>query len=266
MTNASICWSLIVASIKGQMQYRTNFLLEAAFGLFFQTVGFLFVWIVVGQFQALGGWSLDEITFLFGMRSMAHGMWLLLFSRLFSIDSQVRMGDYDRMLLRPIPAMLQLMFSSFRATIIGDVAGGVVLLWIGIAAVDIAWTPAKMAFLVAALIGGGLLDGAFQLGAASLTFRFLETFPLRILFDTFFSRYGNYPTSIFDRPARFALTWLVPVAFMAWVPASVLLDRTASLPFPAWLAWCSPLLGVVLVILAFKLFIGESRHYQSAGS
>jgi ABC-2 type transport system permease protein len=90
--------------------------------------------------------------------------------------------------------------------------------------------------------------------------------PIRIFFDDVFNTFGGYPTSIFNRPTQVALTWIVPVAFVAWLPSTVLLDRTDELPFPAWVAWCSPLLGVAAISVAAWLFLRESRHYQSSGS
>lgn len=122
---------------------------------------------------------------------------------------------------------------------------------VGLAIVDIEWTPAKVLFLIASLIGGAMLDGAFQLGPASITFRYLDSMPLRMVFDNVFSQFGGYTLSILERTARGFLTFIVPLAFMAWVPATVLLERTDELPFPGWLAW---------------LFRRESRHSQSAGS
>ena len=248
------------------MQYRMNFLMDVGFGLLFQSLGFVFVWIVAGQFDAIGGWTLSEITLLYGLRLTAHGIWLLFFSQLFSIDRQVQQGEYDRMLLRPIPALLQLMFGRFRVTVLGDFLGGAILLGIGFAIVDIDWSVSKTLFLVAALVGGAALDGAFQLGPAALTFRYLDSMPLRVIFDSMFMRFGGYPVSIFDRPARFLITYLVPLAFMAWVPATILLDKTGDLPFPVWIAWCSPAIGAGLLVIAVSVFLKESRHYQSAGN
>jgi len=248
------------------MQYRLNFLMDVGFGLLFQSLGFVFVWIVVGQFDAIGGWSLGEITLLYGLRLAAHGIWLLLFSQLYSIDRQVQQGEYDRMLLRPIPALLQLMFGRFRVTVLGDLLGGSVLLGIGLVAVDIDWSVPKVLFLLATLFGGAALDGTFQLGPAALTFRYLDSMPLRVIFDSMFMYFGGYPVTIFDRPARFLITYLVPLAFMAWVPATILLDKTSDLPFPVWIAWCSPAIGAGLLAIAVRIFLKESRHYQSAGS
>ncbi len=175
------------------MQYRLNFLIEVAFGLVFQSIGFVFIWVVLGRFQAIAGWSLNDVTLLYGMRLTSHGIWLLMFSRLFGIDRIVQQGEYDRMLLRPMPAMLQLMFSSFRVAVIGDVIGGCLLLTVALTIVEIDWTPAKVIFLIASLIGGAMLDGAFQLGPASLTFRFLDSWPLRLTFDTVFTSLAATP-------------------------------------------------------------------------
>jgi ABC-2 type transport system permease protein len=89
---------------------------------------------------------------------------------------------------------------------------------------------------------------------------------LRIIFDNMFMKFGGYPVTIFDRPARALITYLVPLAFMAWAPATILLDRTSELPFSVWIAWCSPLIGAVLLAVAAWVFMRESRHYQSAGN
>ncbi len=266
MTTVALCWALITASVRGQMQYRLNFLIEIAFGLVFQSLGFVFIWIVLGQFQAIGGWSLNEVTLLYGMRLTSHAIWLVMFSRLFAIDQIVQQGEYDRVLLRPMPPMLQLMFGSFRMAVLGDMIGGLLLLTVALGIVDIDWTPGKVVFLVASLIGGAMLDGSFQLGPASLTFRFLDSWPARLMFDTVFTQFGGYPLTILDRAARSFLTFVLPLAFMSWVPATVLLDRTAELPFPGPVAWGSPVVGLVLLSAASWLFHRESRHYQSAGS
>lgn len=266
MAMMAICWSLVTASIRGEMQYRLNFLIEIAFDLVYESVGFVFIWIVLGQFEAIEGWTLRDVTLLYGLRLAGHGLWSLLFSRLLLFDELVQQGDYDRMLLRPMPSILQLMFGGFRIAAFGDALGGIVLLTVAITISGIEWTAAKALFLIAAVIGGAMLDGAFQLGPAALTFRFLNSSAFRGFFDNLFSQYGGYPLSIFERKVRTMLTFVVPLAFMAWVPSTVLLERTDELPFPAALAWASPLAGAALLWVALRIFQRESRQYQSAGS
>jgi ABC-2 type transport system permease protein len=263
MYTLSICWSLVWASIRGQMQYRVSFLMEVAAGLAYQSVGFLFIWAILARFQSLGGWSLGEIALLYGMRLSAHGLYMLFFSSFFRIDDFVREGGYDRLLVRPTPPLLQLMFTSVRVTVLGDFFGGVIILGASLTRVDIDWTPANVVLLVLVLIGGALIDGAFQVGPAALTFRFLESWTLRVIFDDIFSRFGSYPTSILDRPVRNVLTFILPMAFMAYLPAAALLGRDTYLP--VWFGWLAPVVGVVAFGLALWLFVRASRGYQSSG-
>lgn len=265
MTLASICWQAVLASLRGEMQYRASFLIQLLFGIFFQTVGFIFVAVVLTRFEAVGGWGLWEVGLLYGIRLTGHGLWLIAMNQLFRFDWIIQEGGWDRYLIRPLPLWAQLMFTEFRIAPLGDLIGGVTLLAVAIARTGIDWTPAMVAFLVLAVVGGALIDGAFQLGAAAFAFRYLETLPMRIVFDDLQGRFASYPMLIFDRPLRAFLTWIVPMAFMAWVPATVLLGRTAELPFPAWLAWVSPLVGFVLMAIAIRLFVRLSRQYQSAG-
>lgn len=266
MRSFLVCWSLITASIRGEMQYRFNFLVEIAFGLVYQSIGFVVILTILGQFESIGGWSLGDVTLLYAIRMMGQAVWALSFSRILLIDEIIQEGEYDRILIRPLPAMLQLMFGSFRVAVFGDVLGGVILLVVALTIAEVDWSTAKVAFLVASIMGSAALTGAFQLAPAALTFRYLQTSTLRAFFENLFSQFSGYPLSLFERRVRALLTFLVPVAFVAWVPGAVLLDRTDTLPFPAWVAWSSPLVGIVLLAGAWRLFIRESRNYQSSGT
>ncbi len=265
-TMAGICWALVRAGLREEMQFRVNFVIEVAFGLVYQTVGFAFIWVVLGRFEAIGGWTLQDVTLLYGIQLMGHALWAPAFSRIINLQWMVQVGEFDTMLIRPLPIALQFMFGGFRIAVLGDVLGAVILLTIGVGSAGIDWTLPKAGFLALAVVGSGLVRGAFELAISALAFRYLATGSAGWLTSTMFSQFGAYPLDIFERRTRQLLTWVIPVAFVAWAPAAVLLDRTASLPFPAWVAWCTPLLGVALMTAAWRLFLHESRQYQSSGS
>ncbi len=265
MRLARICWHTALASIRGEMQYRSSLIMSLLFGFLFQSIGFIFVAVVLTRFEAVGGWGLWEVGLLYGIRLSAHGLWTVSMNQLFRFDQMIQQGEWDRFLVRPVPVWAQLMFTEFRIPPLGDFLSGVVLLAIALSPVGIDWHPALVVFLLLAIVSGALIDGAFQLGAAAFAFRFLETLPIRIVFDDLQGRFGSYPMSVFDRPWRIFLTWVIPMAFMAWIPSTVLLGRTAELPFPEWIAWTSPLIGCGLMTIAIGLFVRQSRHYQSAG-
>lgn len=261
-----ICWALVRAGMREEMQFRANFLIKVTFGLVYQTIGFAFIWVVLGKFQAIGGWTLHDVMLLYGIQLMGHALWSLAFSRIINVQGMVQEGEFDTMLVRPMPIALQFMFGGFRIAIVGDVVAAMILLGVGLRTANIDWTPAKAVFLVLAVIGSGLVRGAFDLAGCALVFRSLVSGWVQFATASLFGQFGAYPIDIFARRARQLLTYVIPVAFVAWVPSTVLLDRTDVLPFPAWIAWCTPGLGVVLMTFAWWLFLRESRQYQSSGS
>lgn len=257
---------MAVTSVRGEMQYKVSFMLSLVFGLIFQSVGFVFVAVILTQFDTLGDWSLWQVGLLYGLRLTSHGLWTVSSSQMMRWDSIIMEGLWDRFLIRPVPLWAQIMFTEVRIPALGDLLSGLAILIAALVNVDIGWSPAKIAFLIISIPGAALIDGAFQVAAASFTFRYLQSMPLRIILDDFQGRFASYPVDIFDRPIRYFLTWIVPMAFMAWVPATVLLDRTDTLPFPGWVAWCSPLIGFTLCYLAIQLFRYQARFYQSSGN
>lgn len=257
--------TLSVAAVRAQLQYRANLLLMVLGGFAYQAVGFAFIWIVMERFGSIGGWTLGEVVFLYALRLCAHGLWLCFFNQIVHVDQVVREGEFDRYLVRPLNPLVQLITRGFALTTLGDLAGGIALLVVASALLDVDWSPPAIAYMVLAIIGGGLVEASVQLFLGSLGFRLLSTSGMRYLGDDLFSTFGPYPLKIFPTAVRFGLTFVMPLAFVAYLPAAVLLGRTGELSVPAPVAYLAPLLGGVLIVLAYRFWRYQSRFYSSSG-
>jgi ABC-2 type transport system permease protein len=266
MDKIAITFALATASLRSEFQYRANAISSVIGGMLYQLTGFLVVFIIVDRFNSIGGWSLSEITFLYGMRLTSHGIFYLCFSQLFDLDRVLISGEFDRFLVRPIHPLLQIFTRKLRVNCFGDLIGGIALLIAAAPRVAIDWTPLTIGFLVLAVIGGALVEGSVQITLSSLSFRFLNALAVRTTANEIFNQYGNYPQRIFPTALQYALTFLLPVAFVAWFPASALLDRTGDLIVPGWLAWLAPLVGLGAFLVALRIWHRASRGYQSSGT
>ena len=262
----AITLALGLASLRSEFQYRANALSSVLGGILFQITGFVVVWIIVDRFNQIGGWTLSEMTFLYGMRLTSHGIFYLCFSQMFELDGVLISGEYDRFLVRPLSPLVQLFTRKLRVNCFGDLIGGIALLAVATPRVDIAWTPLAAAFLVLAVIGGALVEGAVQVTLGSLSFRFLNLIAVRAMVNEVFNQYGNYPQKIFPTGLQLVLTFALPVAFVAYFPASVLLERTNEIIVVPWLAAVAPLVGLALYLVALRIWQRASRGYQSAGT
>lgn len=266
MERIDVILTLAGASLRSEFQYRANVVTSIIGGLIYQLTGFLVVWIIVDRFTALGGWTLPEITFLYGMRLTSHGIFYATISQMFEFDRVLINGEFDRFLVRPMSPLLQVLTRKLRVNCFGDLLGGIALLIAAGRGVDVDWSPASLGLLAAAVVGGALVEGSVQIAMSSLSFRYLNTLQLRVAANEIFNVYGNYPIRIFPGLMQYLLTFVLPVAFVAYLPASVILDKTDDLHVAPWFGVVAPLVGVTLFLIALRIWHRQSRHYQSAGT
>lgn len=265
MSTLTICFSFWIAAFKGRMQYRANFIIGILMGIVFQCTGFVFIWVVLSRFQSVGGWSLGEIAFLYGLRLVMHALNGFFSGALFNLQWELRQGDFDRYLVRPMAPLLQMISQHPPSSALGDLIGGIMLFVAATTLVTVGWTASTIGFLILAIIGGALIEFALRLLSASLSFRFMASEPALHLVDTIFSEFGNYPLAIFGNVLQFLLTYALPLAFMVYFPAAILLNRGNELQIHPAFAYASPLVGLIWFGLGVLVFQHEMRHYKSAG-
>lgn len=265
MNTMRITATLWVAGLRSGMEYRVNFIVEALMGLAWQGVGFAMITVVLARFESIAGWTAGEVAFLYGLRMMALALCGFGTGRIWWLQYMVRNGTFDSLLIRPVPPLLQLLTADVPLSSFGELAGGAALIFAAARMMNFAWTPLAVLYLALAAIGGGLILLAIRLLLVSFTFRLLMVDGLMGIFDNLFNEFGTYPLSIFDSTLRALLTFVVPVAFMAYLPATVLLQRTTELQMHALIAVGAPLAGVAWLALAVWVFKREMRNYASSG-
>lgn len=256
---------LLGGAFRATAQYRANIFSHMAAGAAFQTIGLIGLWVILNRFGDVGGWSITDVALMYGLRLTAHAVWAVPLNQLMDIEHQVREGQFDRYLVRPANPLVQLLTGRVRLNVFGDLLAGLILLIVAATRADVDWTPARLGFLVLAILGGAMIEGGFQLGMSGLAFRTMGAQEMRFTVDTIFNLYGNYPTRIFSVPGQVALS-ILPVAFVAYLPVCVLLGRDSGLPLPAWAGHATPAVGLLLATGGYLFWRSQLRNYQGAGS
>jgi len=76
----------------------------------------------------------------------------------------------------------------------------------------------------------------------------------------------QYPPTVFAKELVRGVTFIVPLAFVSWLPALYLLDRPYPLDLPRWLAWMPPLVALACCALASAAWRAGLSSYRSTGS
>lgn len=253
-------------AVRGEMQYRFNFIMLCILGLVYQGGGIAFVWVVLRTFDTIAGWTFGEVAFLYALRLLAHAAWAVPFHQLEFMDGTIREGRFDRYLVRPLNPFLQVITTRFQMNVVGDVVAAILMFVLAVNLVSIDFSPLNILYLVLAVIGGALAEGAAKVFVSSLSFRFVQTWAANRLADNIYLMFGSYPTNIFGPVLAWGLTWVVPVAAVAYLPSSLLLDKTGDLHVPAVVAIAAPLIGAVWFTVAYWWWHRQVRGYQSVGA
>jgi ABC-2 type transport system permease protein len=72
--------------------------------------------------------------------------------------------------------------------------------------------------------------------------------------------------AVYARWFRRLLTFVVPLACVAYYPGLAILGRADPLGAPNWLGWISPVAGFAFLALSFAAWRVGVRHYASTGS
>lgn len=258
---------LVRASLGGQARYPASALM-LTLGQFLGTgIEVVAVWALFHRFGAVQGWTLGEVAVFYGLVNCMFALADAL-GRGFDVlgTEFLRTGAFDRLLLRPRPLALQLMGHDFRISRLGRLLQGVLVLAFGSVQAGIAWTPAAVAVALFALAGGVALFLGILVLQGTLSFWTVESLEIANVLTYGGVQAAQYPLALYAQWFRRVLTFLVPLACVAYYPVLAILGKPDPLGAPAWAGWVSPLAGFVFLAAAFGAWRRGVRHYASTGS
>lgn len=262
---ARVYFALQRASFQASMAYRANVIIMILTGAIWQGGGLAMVLVVLLHFHALDGWDFRDVAFLYGMRLMAHAAWLTPIGSLSNFDFVVRYGDFDQMLLRPVNLFLQACSRPRYFMGIGDAALALGVFGTALYYVPIHWTVVKVLLCVLFIAAGGLIESSVWVAVSALSFRFTSTAQIGSLTDGSIATMSSYPLNIFSAGTQRVFTFGIPIAFVAYLGAALLLGKTSGMVVPSWAAYLSPAVGATMFALAYWFWTAQAHHYQSTG-
>lgn len=259
---------LLRVQIRSQLQYPTSFILE----VFSSTIimGFFFISFALTftRFDQIGGWSLGEVAFIWGITDFSFGVMDMVFSG-FDYDTfgpMVRRGRFDQLLLRPVNITLQVLGSRFVLRRLGRIFEGVIIFIYSLSLINIQWTLEKILYIPIIALSQVLFFGSLFIFGATTTFWTMERLEILNIFTYGGSEIMSYPMHIFPRAIRLVFTFLVPAIFMSYFPAVYILGKSDPLNAPGFVSFIAPLLGLGMLAIALRFWQFGIRNYQSTGS
>nr|WP_323446301.1 ABC transporter permease [Streptomyces sp. YSPA8] len=260
-------YRLIVAMwIRATMTYRASFALTTFASFAVTAFDFVAILLMFSHVDRLGGYSLAEIAVLYGTVGTAFGLTDLTLGSVDRLGRRIRDGTLDTLLVRPAPVLAQFAADRFALRRLGRITQGLVVLGYGLLTVDVDWTFLKVLMVPMMVLTGAAIFGAVFVGGAAFQFWAQDAAEVQSAFTYGGSTLLQYPPTVFARDLVRGVTFVVPLAFVNWLPALYVLGRPYPLDVPQWLAFAPPLVAAVVWWPAALAWRAGLRSYRSTGS
>ncbi|NJD02200.1 MAG: ABC transporter permease [Ruminiclostridium sp.] len=259
--------SFIKVRFQELFQDRISFILstivmEASYG-----ADFLLIWLIVYKFRTIGVWGPYEIMFLFALNLMSYSVaGFFLFHPTTRLSSMVRTGRFDEVLTKPLNAFTYLMFRDFNPGYISHIALNIALMIFCIIKLGLSVTLVNVLFLILTIISGALIQGAGFIFTSVPSFWMVQNNFLMetIMYDLKY--FIRYPISIYNKFIQIILTFIIPYAFINFYPAQFFLKKNDFLIFHPVFQFLSPVVGILLILGAYRFWLFGISKYESTGS
>ena len=253
-------------SVRSQMEYRGSFIMQSIGHFLITCVEFLTIGMLFDRFGGIEGWTLPEVGLFYGMVNTAFALSDAAARGFDQFGTMVKSGDFDRLLLRPRSAALQVAGQELTLRRVGRLLQGLAVLAWSSVSLSIAWTPAKILFLAGTVLCGMCLFFGVIVLQATAAFWTVETLEMFNTLSYGGVQTGQYPLTIYQRWFQRFFTFVVPLAAVTYFPAVAILGRDDPLGTSRIFQHVVPLIGVAFLAVSLQAWKIGVRHYRSTGS
>src|SRR5271154_5789625 len=213
---------------KVRVSYRGDFLISLATSIAATAFSLGFVIVLFQKAPQLKGWRFEEVLFLYGFSMIPYGLFNVLSLNLYDFgNTYIMEGKFDRVLLRPISSLFQVLFEVFRIESLQEVATGLYCMGWAAHRLGISWTFGKIALLCFFGLCAAVIYISIFVMLTTVSFRFEDRVGVHPPVWNVIA-FGRYPLTIYNGAVQFILCWVIPFGLASFYPSVRLLGRTVN--------------------------------------
>jgi len=247
---------------KVRMGYKADFFIAVFSSMAATVLGFGFVLVLFSKIPRLQDWSFYEVLFLYGFSLIPLGFFNVVSWNLYEFgDIYIIQGRFDRILLRPVDTLFQILFEKFRLESLQEVITGIVVVAICVRRLGLTWYAADYFWFGLMVACGAFIYISVFLILTAVSFWFEDR--VGIVPPVFnMLTFGRYPLTIYNVFIQFMLSWVIPFGFASFYPTTYFLRRNAFAPY----VHLVPAVAAAFFVLALVVWNRGVRNYSSTGS
>lgn len=245
------------------VNYRVSFLIQVLVEVGYSVVFVAYYLVILNNVSTIAGWNQNEILFLRGLNIVVSEIIIGAFFvyNLWQLPNKIKNGDVDIALTKPINSMFILSLGYPFVASFFSIIPGIIIMIYSFLKLNIEFNPVFALISLVSLIFGIIISYSICVIIAAFSFKFVGTSSLPRLASNLTVEYKAIPHDAFSGVIRFLLMYVFPSAFIASIPASLLI-RKMDFGF----VLTGGILMLILFTLAVKTWNKMIKNYSSASS
>jgi len=184
----------LAQNIKIKLEYKADFVIMLFSGSVLQLLGLMFLSVLYSKIPPIQGWTMWEIVLILASIFFTEGVVSFAFEGMWRTMRLINLGDLDRLLLRPVSPILQILTYDLGVHGIGNMVTGVILFMIALGRTHIVWTADRILYLPVIIVSAAAIRTAISFAANCSGFwltSFYNAFPMMVHQMADFAKYPS---------------------------------------------------------------------------
>lgn len=229
-------------------------------------LGFATIKFAVEQFGQINGWNYGQLAFLYGISVISHALSMIFFIQGWFMGYYVIDGAFDTFLTRPLSVLYQFFFTNVNVFGLTDLIPGILVFIYGCVKTGFSITFFNVVGVFIMLTGATLIRGGIYILLGSTSFWTKSANDFGQFTQEIFDKTTMYPLSMYPEAMQLILTFIIPIGWVSFYPASGLLGIENGLSVGRMGIFITLAAGILTMLIAGIVFKLGLRRYESAGN
>lgn len=257
--------NIIVLQLKTLVEYRFSFISQIAQVLVGYVSTMIVYWMMFHQFKTLNGWQYKEIMLVYSLTAFTINLSSIFFNHFRSMDNLIVSGEFAKFMTKPHDVFLHYFISKIDLGEMFNLLITATLFVVFSVINGVEMTMVNLLFLLVAIASGVLINGACNILIGAVSFWTIKSGMLynTILWPAQFLSY--IPLVIFPKGIQFVYTYIFPLGYTGYYPATILLRKNSELTNPN-LPYYAPVIALVFFAMTVVVWRIGLERFEGTGS
>jgi ABC-2 type transport system permease protein len=252
--------------LRAGAQYRLSFVLQIVGSGLLSGLDFIAVLVIFTSIDALAGWDIHEVAFLYGTSYVVFKAADMCFGNLDKLPMFIRMGSFDQILTRPLGTLGQILAADIDLRHVGGIAQGAAVLAYALTGVAIDWTVGRVVVFASMLVSAFVIFGALWVITNSIAIWTTDARELANAVTYGGNFFTQHPLNMYAKWMQRLFGLVLVLGFINYFPSLYVLDHADPIRAPTVLRFVSPVAAAAVSVVAGFVWRVGVRHYRSTGS